>query len=231
MSPHTVAVVPAHDEGEALSETLQALSGLTGISRIILVDDGSRDATADLARAAGAEVLAAGRPGRPVGKGRALLGGLARARDYAPEAVLLADADLGFSAALLSRLLESLDDAHPAIIASFPPASGGGFGFVKGFARRAIRVRTGYAPAEPLSGQRALLLPALDVLPGIAPGFGAEVGMTLDLLAAGVEPLELPLPLQHRPTGRTLAGFSHRARQGVDILRTLSGARIPWPAG
>src|SRR3712207_8532993 len=46
--------------------------------------------------------------------------------------------------------------------------------------------------ALPISGQRALLTPALDALQhGIAPGFGAEVGMTLDLLSAGIKPLEI----------------------------------------
>lgn len=226
-----VAVVPAHDEGELLPETLRVLGELPGMYRIILVDDGSRDATARVARAAGTEVLATGPPGRPVGKGLALLRGLSRARGYAPEAVLVADADLGSSAAHLSGLLDRLDETCPAVIATFPPASASGFGLVKDFARRAIRDRTGYSPAEPLSGQRALLIPALDALPGLAPGFGAEVGMTLDLLSGGIEPLEIPLPLRHRATGRTFAGFAHRARQGLDILHAVRGARIPWSAG
>jgi hypothetical protein len=52
--------------------------------------------------------------------------------------------------------------------------------------------------------------------------------MTLDLLAAGIEPLETLVPLEHRPTGRTLSGFIHRARQGLDIIHALRGARIPW---
>jgi hypothetical protein len=99
---------------------------------------------------------------------------------------------------------------------------------VKNLSRRAILRRTGYSTLEPLSGQRALLPSALDSLPGIAPGFGAEVGMTLDFLSAGIKPLEIPLPLTHRPTGRNPRGFAHRARQGLDIARALRGARIPW---
>ena len=114
-------------------------------------------------------------------------------------------------------------------MAAFPPATTGGFGLVKNLSRRAILLRTGYAPSQPLSGQRALLISALNALPqGIAPGFGAEVGMTLDLLSSGIKPLEIPLPLTHRPTGRNLSGFAHRARQGLDIARALRGARIPW---
>lgn len=228
MTPETIAVVPAHNEADRILDTLQALWSLGEIERVILVNDGSRDATAALARAAGAETLTTSVRSRTLGKGRAMISGLSLARRYRPEAILIADADLGRSAAQLEPLLAKLGGDSPATIAAFPPATGGGFGLVKDYARREIFRRTGYAPAEPLSGQRALLLDSLETLPGIAPGFGAEVGMTLDLLANGIQPLEIPLQLEHRPTGRTFAGFTHRARQGFDILRALKGTRIPW---
>jgi glucosyl-3-phosphoglycerate synthase len=226
----TAAVIPARDEAATLAETLDALQFVPGLSRIIVVDDGSRDATPVIANRSGAEVISASPQGKGGGKGHALRLGLARAREQNPEAILLADADLGASATCLADLLNALDDDHPVAVANFPPAATtGGLGLVKNFSRRAIIRRTGYAPSEPLSGQRALLVSTLDALPrGIAPGFGAEVGMTLDLLSAGIKPSEIPLPLTHRPTGRNLSGFAHRARQGLDIARALHGARIPW---
>lgn len=229
MALKTAAVIPARDEAATLAETLRALQSAVDLSLLIVADDGSRDATAEIARSLGAEVLAASPPGKAGGKGHALRRGLLRARAHVPDAVLLADADLGRSAARLADLLAVLDEHHPVTIAAFPTAAPkGGFGLVKNHARRAIARRTGYAPAEPLSGQRALLAYALEALPGIAPGFGAEVGMTLDLLLAGIKPVELQLPLTHRPTGRNLLGFAHRARQGLDVARALSGTRVPW---
>ena len=229
MALKTAAVIPARDEAATLAETLRALQSAADLSLLIVVDDGSRDATAEIARTIGAEVFPASPPGKAGGKGHALRRGLLRARAHDPDAVLLADADLGGSAARLADLLAILDEHHPVAVAAFPPAAPkGGFGLVKNHARRAIARRTGYAPAEPLSGQRALLAHALEALPGIAPGFGAEVGMTLDLLLAGIKPLELQLPLTHRPTGRNLPGFAHRARQGLDVARALGGTRVPW---
>ncbi len=225
-------MVTARNEGKYLPATLDALLGLPDLSRLVVADDGSRDATATLARAAGAEVVSLP---SPLGKGAALRAGILTARKRGPsgsylfnQPLLLADADLGPSAAHLVALLEALDEDHPASVAAFPRGSGGGFGLVKNLSRRALARRTGVAPLEPLSGQRALLPVALDALPGIAPGFGAEVGMTLDLLCAGIEPLEVSLPLAHRATGRTLRGFAHRARQGLDVLRALHGDRLPW---
>ena len=222
-------MIPARDEAEILGETLEALRTITGLSRIIVVDDGSQDATAGIARSSGAEVLSASSPGKSRGKGHALRLGLTHTRKKSSKALLLADADLGPSAARLAELLDALDEHNPVVVAAFPPATTGGFGLVKNLSRRAILRRTGYAPSQPLSGQRALLISALNALPqGIAPGFGAEVGMTLDLLSSGIKPLEIPLPLTHRPTGRNLSGFAHRARQGLDIARALHGVRIPW---
>lgn len=229
MALETAAVIPARDEAATLADTLRALHTIPNLSRLIVADDGSRDTTPDIALALGAELVHASPPGNPAGKGHALRHGLIRARTRPPDAVLLLDADLGYSAALLANLIAALDEDIPVSIAAFPPAATkGGFGLVKRFARSAIASRTGYIPSEPLSGQRALLAPALDILPGVAPGFGAEVGMTLDLLAAGIKPREIPLSLTHRPTGRNLRGFAHRARQGLDVVRALRGARIPW---
>ena len=229
MALTTVAVIPARDEAANLADTLRALDTIPNLSHLIVADDGSRDATPHIALALGAELVHASPPAKPAGKGHALRLGLIRVRTYAPDAVLLLDADLGHSAALLATLIAAIDEDNLASIAAFPPAATkGGFGLVKRFARSAIASRTGHVLSEPLSGQRALLTPALDVLPGVAPGFGAEVGMTLDLLAAGIKPLEIPLSLTHRPTGRNLPGFAHRALQGRDVVRALRGARIPW---
>ena len=230
MALSTAAVIPARDEAATLAETLEALQVVAGLSRIIVVDDGSRDTTAAIARRLGAEIIPASPPGKSGDKGYALRLGLIHVREQNPDALLLADADLGASASRLVDLLDALDEHHPVAVAAFPPAgASAGFGLVKNITRRAILRLTGYAPAEPLSGQRALLVTALEALhQGIAPGFGAEAGMTLDLLSAGIKPLEIPLPLTHRPTGRNLSGFAHRARQGLDIARALRGARIPW---
>ena len=230
MALSTAAVIPARDEAATLAETLEALQRIPCLSSIIVVDDGSRDTTAAIARRLGAEIIPASPPGKSGDKGYALRLGLIHVREQNPDALLLADADLGASASRLVDLLDAVDEHHPVAVAIFPPvAAGAGFGLVKNLSRRAILRRTGYAPAEPLSGQRALLVTALDALRrGIAPGFGAEVGMTLDFLAAGIKPLETALPLTHRPTGRSPSGFAHRAHQGLDISRALRGARIPW---
>jgi glucosyl-3-phosphoglycerate synthase len=58
-----------------------------------------------------------------------------------------------------------------------------------------------------------------------AGGWGLETGMTIDAVRAGMRVEEIELPLTHRATRRTPAGFLHRARQLRDIRRAVSARR------
>ena len=73
--------------------------------------------------------------------------------------------------------------------------------------------------AAPLSGQRAMRLSTLRRLLPFADGWGMETGMTIDAVRAGDRVGEIEVPLEHRATGRTPAGFLHRASQLRDIRR------------
>lgn len=214
MSPRVVALVPARDEADRVGETVSALRGLGALEEVVVVDDASRDATASVALAAGATVL---QIPRRAGKGRAVEGALRRVRRA--DVWLFADADLGATAGRLRPLLdEVLGGRADMAIAVLPPQPGGGFGIVKRAAARAIVALSGYEAAEPLSGQRAVTDEALSACRPLARGFGMETALTVDAVRAGFRVIELPLELSHRPTGRRLGGFAHRARQGVDVL-------------
>jgi glycosyltransferase involved in cell wall biosynthesis len=81
--------------------------------RVVVVDDGSRDASADVARAAGAEVVSL--PGNR-GKGYALRAGLERALGGAEAAVVLLDADGQHDPSDLPRLLEVWDSSRADLV-------------------------------------------------------------------------------------------------------------------
>ena len=89
MSPLSVAaLVPAYQAAAHLGEVLLGLAALEPKPHVLVVDDGSRDATSAVARQFGADVhaFAANR-----GKGHALLAGFERLRDF--DAVVTLDAD------------------------------------------------------------------------------------------------------------------------------------------
>jgi glycosyltransferase involved in cell wall biosynthesis len=98
--------VAARDEAGRIGPCVGALRVLA--DEVVVVDDGSTDATAAEASEAGATVL---RTGRRAGKGGALEGALRRLG--AADLWLLADGDLGATASRLSALLEAVDARPP----------------------------------------------------------------------------------------------------------------------
>ena len=231
-----LALVPAFNEAERIGATVAALRTVPGVAEVLVVSDGSTDATAARALEAGAHCLDLP---RNFGKGGALNAGLAaltgRVREgLSPEPVvlLLADADLGDTAALLEALLEPvLAGQADLAVADLPPQPGAkGFGMAIGMARWGMRRVAGRTLAEPLSGQRAVRWTAVGELVPFAPGFGVEVAMTLDAVAAGLRVVEVQVDLRHKPTGRTVAGIVHRGRQAGSIARELARHRVWRPA-
>ena len=73
-SPATgvAAVIPAKDEADRVAATVRAVRGIPGVDLVVVVDDGSTDATAEVAREAGAEVV---RHARNRGKAAAMTTG------------------------------------------------------------------------------------------------------------------------------------------------------------
>ncbi len=221
-------IVAAYNEADRIAATLQALGSAFPEARLLLADDGSTDGTAGIAAGLGAQVV---RSERMLGKGEAVTLaarealGNARALHLEQEAVfVLCDGDLGASAGALVALTDAVAAGQGDLaVAAFSRRVGGGLGLALGFARWAIRRRCGLRTVAPISGQRALSSAALaDVLP-FAHGFGMEVGMTIDAVQRGHRLIEIELDLEHRATGRTAAGFAHRARQLLDFARAYVG--------
>lgn len=227
-----LALVPAYNEDARVGATVAALRKLSQVAEVLVVSDGSTDATAARALEAGAHCLDLP---RNVGKGDALNAGLAALMERVadgltpePEALLLADADLGDTAARLDALLAPvLAREADVAVADLPPQPGaGGFGVAMGMARWGMERLSGRRLGEPLSGQRALRWSALPLLIPFAPGFGVEVAMTVDALRAGLRVIEVEVDLRHAATGRNLSGVLHRGRQAGAIVRELSRRRV-----
>jgi glycosyltransferase involved in cell wall biosynthesis len=214
-----VAIVAARNEGERIEVTLDALSEALPGARLLVADDASSDETGQIAMRRSAWVV---RRGRPHGKGANVTATAAAAiGEFDDQAIiLLCDADLGRSAARLAALVEAVERGDCDLaIGAFADPRGGGFGIALGYSRRAVERRSGAQLRAPLSGQRAMRLSTLRELLPFADGWGMETGMTIDAVRAGYRVREIELPLEHRVTGRTPAGFIHRARQLRDIRR------------
>lgn len=224
MDNDTLIILTARNEADRIQGTLAALARAFPGSQVWVGDDCSNDDTAALARRAGATVVSAE---RPLGKGGAATLVAQQALKGSDCAVaLLCDGDLGESARRLTGLVEEVRAGRCDLaVGDFARRVGGGFGLTLGFARLAIARRCGLRLNAPISGQRAIRVDALERLLPFAPGFGMEVGMTIDAVRAGLRVGEVEIDLSHRATGKTLSGFVHRGRQLLDIARAYRARR------
>jgi glycosyltransferase involved in cell wall biosynthesis len=221
-------IVAARNEADRVGETLIALGEAFPGAELVVADDASTDATAEVARAHGARLVEGE---RSRGKGANVTAAASTVlpggnEGGGPDVVLLCDADLGASAARLTPLVEAVERGECDLaVGAFSRRLGGGFGIAVGFAGWAIERRCGVRAHAPISGQRAMRPEVLRAVLPFAKGFGMETGMTVDAVRAGYRLREIDLDLEHRATGRTLGGFLHRARQLRDIARAYLARR------
>jgi glycosyltransferase involved in cell wall biosynthesis len=144
-----------------------------------------------------------------------------------PRLLLFLDADLGDTAADAGPLIAPVaaGEADMTIAAFSSRVKLGGHGFVVRLAGNGIRRATGWAPSQPLNGQRCLTRKAFEAARPLSYGFGVETAMTIDLVRRGLRITEVEVPLAHRATGSDLRSQLHRARQFADVGWALSWRR------
>jgi dolichyl-phosphate beta-glucosyltransferase len=116
MPPSLSVVIPAYNEEHRLGPTVtrirEHLAARGGDCEVIVVDDGSTDRTAAIARASGARLI---EQDRNRGKGAAVRAGVLAARR---DRVLFSDADLATPIEELAKLEAALDGGADVAIAS-----------------------------------------------------------------------------------------------------------------
>lgn len=139
------AIVPAFNEGLTIASVVSVLLASRSFRRVLVVDDGSSDDTAERAKAAGAEVL---KMAKNSGKGQAMLAGI-RATDS--ELIAFYDADL---------LGLRVDHIHRMVA-----AAGLGYDMVCGVRDYGVIRNPLHTVAPLITGQRILSRKVIDAVP------------------------------------------------------------------
>jgi glycosyltransferase involved in cell wall biosynthesis len=222
------AVIPALDEEQALPGLLAELARAP-VRRVVVVDNGSRDRTAAVARAAGAIVVAEAHRGY----GAACLRGIAACRAAAPppDAIVFLDADGADDPAELPALLAPLARGDADLVvgsrtlpgarvepgALTPQARAGNF-----VATRLMRALYRARPTD-LGPYRAITLAALDALAMRDLDWGWTAEMQVKAYKRGLRVVEVPAGWRRRRGGRSKISGTVRGviGAGYKILTTV----------
>jgi glycosyltransferase involved in cell wall biosynthesis len=213
--PDTLVFVPAWNEESNLPAVLDELTReLPGVD-LLVVDDGSTDGTAGVAREHGAEVLS-------FGENRGLPYGVAAGYAYAAEQGYAycgrVDADGQHPVEELSRLLERVRAGECDVAVGSRFVSGDGYAPRRyqpsparavgtSLLRRGMRVALGRPFADATSGMYAVNAKAMVVLSDPYTTGAPEVEGLLRLQDAGLEVDEVPVNMRERAGGESkLAG-------------------------
>jgi hypothetical protein len=212
----TTIVVPAYNEEEGLPVVLEALQALPADAfEIVVVDDGSTDRTAEVARGFRCRLVA---HARNRGKGAAIRTGVAHARG---EKIVLIDADGTYPPEAVPTIAQALD-VYDLVVGSrslgqqhIPMLNRiGGFLF-----RAAIRLLYGFKGHDPLTGLYGIRKGPMERMRLGETGFGVESEITIKAARMGLRILDLPIEYR----GRIGRAKLHPLRDGYRILRTILG--------
>ena len=223
-----VLVLPARDEAATVAAVISRAPGsvLGHPVHVIVVDDGSRDATAALALAAGAEVV---RHAEPRGLGAAVRTGLASAVGAGAVAIAFCDADGEYAPEELERVVAPLLDGHADYVVG--SRFSGRIHRMRPLRRLGNRVLTaalrglsGAPITDGQSGYRALSRAAATSAE-IAHDYNYAQVLTLDLLVKGFRYSEVPITYSFREHGHSFVKLHTYLRHVVPTVAHMLARR------
>ena len=224
-----LAIVVARDEQAAVGGVLAGIPGeACGLPvDVLLVDDGSRDATAAIGREHGARVHS---HERSRGLGAALRAGLHIAREEGYVAAVYLDGDGEYDPADFERVLEPVARRRADyVLGSRFLGRRDGMSWHRTLANRCTSALLGFllgtVTSDGQTGYRALSARALAAA-RIRHDYNYSQVLTLSLWGAGIDAVEVPIHYRRRLSGRSFVRYpEYLARVAPAIWREWRSAR------
>jgi glycosyltransferase involved in cell wall biosynthesis len=230
----TVVFIPAWNEEDNLPAVLDDLHAELPGADILVVDDGSTDRTAEVAREQGAQVLS-------LGSNQGLRFGIAAGYRWALEHGYAfcgrVDADGQHPARELSRLLALVRDGRCDVAVGSRFVSGQGYPAYRyrpspsrrlgtALLRRAMKLVLGRSFGDATSGLYAVNARALPLLAEPYTSRAPEVEALIRIAAAGLRLEEVPVTMEDRASGESKLRGSKAVKLVLTVVGTLLAARF-----
>jgi glycosyltransferase involved in cell wall biosynthesis len=198
--PTLAAVIPAYNEGLVIGSVV--LQAKKHADRVIVVDDGSLDRTAETARLAGADVIRFEENG---GKAKAMMAGFSRARELGYDVVVMLDGDGQHNPdeipAVAAPVLAGVADLVIGsrfldVKAKIPAYRRAGQTVLNGFTNLSVDGGS-FATTDSQSGFRALSRRALENLTFSSEGYNIESDMIAHFAPLGLKMAEVPISVTY----------------------------------
>jgi len=228
----TVVFVPAWNEERSLPAVLDELAAALPDADVLVIDDGSTDGTADVARAHGADVVS-------FGANRGLRAGIAAGYREAHERGYAfcgrVDADGQHPVDELRRLLDLIRSGACDVAVGSRFATGDGFRADRyepsaarrlgiGLLQKAMHVRLGRPFHDPTSGMAAVNRAAMPVMAEPYASGAPEVEALLRLERAGLRVDEVAVHMRERSSGESKLRGSKAVKLVLTVVGTLAFA-------
>jgi glycosyl transferase family 2 len=228
--PDLVVFIPAWNEEQSLPAVLDELALELPEAHLLVIDDGSVDATAAVGRERGAEVLS-------FPENRGLRAGIAAGYAYAHEhgyaVCARVDADGQHPAAELRRLIDEVRAGHCDVAVGSRYLAGddhephryrleGARRFGTALVRRAIGTVLRRPFLDPMSGMYAVGAVATELLSRPYTSGAPEVEALMRVTGAGLRLKEVPVRMRQRTHGESKL----QGRKAVGLVLTVAGTLI-----
>ncbi len=188
-------ILPAKNEAEGLRQALPGVRQLLPDAEIIVVDDGSTDQTALVARELGARVLSSP---YSMGNGAAIKRG---AREATGDVLMFMDADGQHNVRLIPEVLAKLAEGYDMVVGArgWGGQASFGRGVANGLYNRVATLMTGHHVADLTSGFRAVRTDKFREFLYLLPnGFSYPTTITMAFFRSAYPVAYVPIPVAQR---------------------------------
>jgi glycosyltransferase involved in cell wall biosynthesis len=223
---HITAILPAYEEEVSIGSIVLLTRLYT--DKVIVVDDGSTDRTADIARKAGAEVIV---HETNKGKGTALKTGFAAAVKMGADVIVTMDSDAQHNPSDIPKLATPIIKGEADMVNGSRYLNGQDKN-TPAYRRvgqtvldKATNLNSGLHITDSQSGFRAFAASIIDVFRFNANGMAIESEMLADAGKAGIRIKEVEIAVRYDVDGSTANPVQHGLQVLVSILKDMEFKR------